>query len=115
MKGAWTHMNLTDIAFAGAAEQARILAAGTITSTALTELYLERITYLDAELGAYSVVLAETARTEAADGTRRESLGDEPAQPGVIRRVRSSPMKSACRHWSAWGDLRQEPREMVSK
>jgi hypothetical protein len=52
------------IAFAGAAEQARMLGAG--TSTALTELYLERIACLDAEFGAYSVVLAETARTEAA-------------------------------------------------
>jgi amidase len=74
-------MNLTDIAFAGAAEQARMLAAGTITSTALTELYLERIACLDTELGAYSVVLAETARTDAAaqqrldEGESRPLLG----------------------------------------
>ena len=64
-------MNSTDIAFADAAEQARMLATGTVTSTAFTELYLERIARLNAELGAYSVVLAETARTEAAAAQQR--------------------------------------------
>jgi Asp-tRNA(Asn)/Glu-tRNA(Gln) amidotransferase A subunit family amidase len=44
-----TQVNSTDLAFAGASEQARMLAAGAITSTALTELYLERIARLDAE------------------------------------------------------------------
>lgn len=34
-------MNSTDIAFAGAAEQARMLGAGTITSIALTEPYMQ--------------------------------------------------------------------------
>lgn len=72
-------MNSTDIAFAGAAEQARMLAAGAITSTALTELYLERIARLDAELGGYSVVLAETALTEAA--TAQQRLDDGESRP----------------------------------
>ena len=36
-------MDATDIAFAGAAEQARMLAAGAISAPVLLELYLERI------------------------------------------------------------------------
>jgi amidase len=76
-------MDSTDIAFAGAAEQARMLGAGTITSTALTELYLERIARLDAELGAYSVVLAETARTEAAAAQQGLDAGESRPLLGV--------------------------------
>ena len=43
-------MDATDIAFAGAAEQARMLAAGSISAPALLELYLERIARIDREL-----------------------------------------------------------------
>ena len=76
-------MNSTDIAFAGAAEQARMLAAGTITSTALTEQYLERIARLDAELGAFTVVLAESARAEAAAAQQRLDEGESRPLLGV--------------------------------
>ena len=55
-------MESPDLAFAGAAEQARLLAAGTITAPALLDLYLDRIARLDSTLGAYRVVLAESAR-----------------------------------------------------
>ena len=59
-------MDATDLAFAGAAEQARMLAAGAITAPALVELYLDRITRLDRELRSYRVVMADRAREEAA-------------------------------------------------
>ncbi|WP_445166487.1 amidase [Mycolicibacterium sp. Dal123E01] len=75
-------MDSTDIAFAGAAEQARMLVNGTITAPALLELYLERIARVDRELRAYRVVFAERARREAAAaqelldaGERRPLLG----------------------------------------
>jgi amidase len=75
-------VDFTDIAFAGAAEQARMLAAGTITAPALLELYLERITRVDRELRAYRIVMADSARREAAAaqelldaGERRPLLG----------------------------------------
>jgi len=59
-------VDATDLAFAGAAEQARMLAAGAITAPALVELYLDRITRLDRELRSYRVVMADRAREEAA-------------------------------------------------
>jgi len=52
-------MDSTDIAFAGAAEQARMLVNGTITAPALLELYLDRIARVDRELRAYRVVLLD--------------------------------------------------------
>ena len=64
-------MDPTELAFAGAAEQARLLAAGTITAPALLDLYLDRIARLDPELRAYRVVLADSARQEAAAAQAR--------------------------------------------
>ena len=59
-------MDATDLAFAGAAEQARMLAGGAITAPALLERYLERIARVDPELRSYRVVMADKARREAA-------------------------------------------------
>lgn len=58
-------VDITDLAFSGAAQQARMLADGSITAPALLELYLDRIARVDRELRAYRVVLAESARAEA--------------------------------------------------
>ncbi|CAN5136054.1 amidase [soil metagenome] len=58
-------MDNTELAFAGAAEQARLLASGAITAPALTDLYLERIDRLDPELRAYRTVFADEARARA--------------------------------------------------
>ena len=69
-------MDATDIAFAGAAEQARMLAAGAITAPVLLERYLERIFRLDRELRSYRVVLAESARREAAAAQERLDAGE---------------------------------------
>jgi len=48
-----------------------MLAAGTITAPDLLEVYLERIARLDPQLRCYRVVLADTARQEAAAAQRR--------------------------------------------
>ena len=40
-------LDATELAFAGAARQADLIAAGTVSSRELTELYLERIDRLD--------------------------------------------------------------------
>ena len=69
-------MDATDIAFAGAAEQARMLAAGAITAPVLLERYLERIFRLYRELRSYRVVLAESARREAAAAQERLDAGE---------------------------------------
>lgn len=72
-----------DIAFSGAAEQARLLAAGTITAPALLELYLDRIRRLDLRLNAYRVVLADAARAEAAAAQQRLDAGERLPLLGV--------------------------------
>jgi amidase len=72
-----------DLAFAGAAEQARMLAAATITAPALLEVYLERIARLDPQLRSYRVVLAETARQEALAAQRRLDAGERLPLLGV--------------------------------
>jgi amidase len=73
----------TDIAFAGAAEQARLLADDTITAPALLEVYLDRITRLNPVLRAYRVVLEDSARTEAAAAQRRLDAGERLPLLGV--------------------------------
>ncbi|BBY05127.1 amidase [Mycobacterium noviomagense] len=76
-------MDPRDLAFAGAAEQARMLAAGTVTAPELLEIYLDRIARLDPQLRSYRVVLAHTARQEAADAQRRLVAGERLPLLGV--------------------------------
>jgi amidase len=73
----------TDLAFAGAAEQARRLAAGAVTAPALLDLYLDRIARLDPQLRAYRVVLADSARQEAAAAQARLDKGERLRMLGV--------------------------------
>src|SRR5271166_85454 len=73
----------TDLAFAGASEQARMLAEGTVTAPSLLEVYLDRIARLDPQLRSYRVVLADTARQEALAAQRRLDTGDRLPLLGV--------------------------------
>ncbi len=66
-----------------AAEQLRALRARQITSTELTEHYLDRIDRLDAGLGCFVTVTAELARTEAARADERLARGDRGALLGL--------------------------------
>ncbi len=72
-----------DLAFAGAAEQVRMLAEGTVTAPALLEIYLERIARLDRQLRSYRVVFADTARQEAEAAQRRLDAGERLPLLGV--------------------------------
>jgi len=65
-------MDPTDLAFAGAATQARLIASGEVSARELTELYLERIARLEPRLNAWRTVDAEgaLAQAQAADGRR---------------------------------------------
>ena len=76
-------MDVTDTAFAGAAEQARMLAAGIITAPALLELYLERIGRLDREVRSFRVVMTDSARREAAAAQERLDAGERLPMLGV--------------------------------
>jgi amidase len=76
-------MDPRELAFAGAAEQARLLASGTITAPALLDVYLDRITRIDPELRSYRVVLADSARREAAAAQDRLNAGERLPLLGV--------------------------------
>ncbi len=76
-------MNPTELAFAGAAQQARMLADGAVTAPALLDVYLDRIARLDPELRSYRVVLADSARAEAAAAQARLDAGERLPLLGV--------------------------------
>jgi amidase len=76
-------MSTSDLAFAGAAELARMLTAATITAPTLLEIYLERIARLDPQLRSFRVVLAETARQEALAAQKRLDAGERLPLLGV--------------------------------
>jgi amidase len=66
-------MDATDLAYAGIARQAELIAAGEVSSRELVDLCLERIARFNPRLNAFRVVFAERARMEAdqADARRR--------------------------------------------
>ena len=76
-------MDPTELAFAGIARQAELIAAGELSSRELVELYLERIEALDPHLNAFRVVLAERALAEADQATARLRGGDARPLLGV--------------------------------
>lgn len=76
-------MDPRDLAFTGAADLARMLAAGTVTAPALLEVYLDRITRIDGPLRSYRVVLADAARREAALAQDRLDGGERLPLLGV--------------------------------
>jgi amidase len=72
-----------DVAFAGAAAQARMLAGRELTAPELLEVYLERIARLDSQLRCYRVVLSDSARYEAAMAQDRLDAGERLPLLGV--------------------------------
>lgn len=76
-------MDTSELVFAGAAEQARLLAAGEITAPDLLGHYLERIARLDPTLRAYRVVLEDGAQRVAADAQERLNAGERLPLLGV--------------------------------
>jgi amidase len=76
-------MDVTTTAFAGAANQVRMLASGEITSPQLVDMYLDRIGHFDGELNAYRVVRSVSARAEAVDAQRRIDAGERLPLLGV--------------------------------
>ena len=76
-------MDASDLAFAGAAEQARMLADGEVSAPELLEIYLERIARLDSQLRCYRVVLTDKARDEAYAAQDRLDAGERLPLLGV--------------------------------
>ncbi|MGO9155030.1 amidase [Mycobacterium sp.] len=76
-------MDADDLAFAGAAAQARMLADGEVSAPGLLEIYLERIARLDSQLRSYRVVLTDKARDEAYAAQDRLDAGERLPLLGV--------------------------------
>lgn len=109
---------ITDVAFAGAAQQARMLAAGAITSPALVEMYLERIARVDRELRSYRVVLAESARAEAQIAQARLDAGERLPLLGVPIAIKDDvdiADEFTCYGSSAFGQAATEDAEVVRR
>ncbi|MCL2769909.1 MAG: amidase [Solirubrobacterales bacterium] len=73
----------TELAYAGIAQQARLIAAGEVSSRELVELCLGRIERFDPQLGAFRVVFAERALLEAQQADARRGAGEERPLGGV--------------------------------
>lgn len=66
-----------ELAYAGIARQAELIATGEISSRELVDLYLARIERFDPRLNAFRVVLAERARLEADQADARRGAGGD--------------------------------------
>lgn len=70
-------MDATDLAYAGAAEQARMVREGEVSAREVVEATLERIERIDPQLNAYRIVFAERALAEA-EQLDSSGAGDRP-------------------------------------
>jgi amidase len=77
-------MDATDLAFAGIARQAELVAGGEVSSRELVELYLKRIERFDGQLNAFRVVFAERALLEADQADARRRAGSPPAERALL-------------------------------
>ncbi len=68
-------MDATELAYAGIARQAELIAAGEVSSRELVEVYLERIARLDGRLNAFRVLFEDRVRLEADQADARRGAG----------------------------------------
>jgi amidase len=77
-------MDATELAYAGIAKQAELIASGEISSRELVDVYLERIKRLNPKLNAFRVVFEERARMEADQADARRGAGGESSQRPLL-------------------------------
>src|SRR5919202_5128660 len=71
-------MDATELAYAGAAQQARLIADVEVSARVVVEAVLRRIERLDPQLNAFRVVLAERVLAEADKADARRCAGEQP-------------------------------------
>jgi amidase len=107
-----------ELAFAGAAQQARMLADGIVTAPELVELYLDRIARVDRELRSFRVVLADSARQEAGIAQDRLNAGERLPLLGVPIAIKDDvdlASEATTYGTSAHGPARTEDAEVVRR
>jgi amidase len=77
-------MDSTDLAYAGIAKQAEMIAVGEVSSRELVDLCLERIARFNPQLNAFRVVFAERARMEADQADARRQAGGSSAERSLL-------------------------------
>ena len=77
-------MDAVELAYAGIARQAQLIAAGEISSVELVDLYLERIARFNPRLNAFRIVFAERAHLEAGQADARRGAGGESASRPLL-------------------------------
>ena len=114
-------MDATDLAFAGIAKQAELIAAGEISSRELVDLYLERIARFDPQLNAFRIVFEERARMEADQADARRRAGSPPAQrpllgvPIAVKDEIDVAGEVTAQGTNAYGDPKQADGEVVRR
>jgi amidase len=83
-------MDATDLCFAGAAEQARLVASGEVSARELVEATLQRIERLNPSLNAFRIVFAARALIEAHQADARHGAGGHRPLLGVPVAVKDS-------------------------
>jgi amidase len=83
-------MDATDLCFAGAAEQARLVSSGEVSARELIEATLQRIERLNPTLNAFRVVFAARALIEAHQADARHGAGGHRPLLGVPVAVKDS-------------------------
>src|SRR3984957_13005604 len=77
-------MDAVELAYAGIARQAQLIAAGEISSVELVDLYLERIARFNPRLNAFRIVFAERAHLAAGQADARRGAGGESASRPLL-------------------------------
>src|SRR4051812_17824440 len=76
-------MDATELAFAGAARQAQLIATGEVSAREAVQAALDRIARLDGRVNAFRVGFAERALTEADQADARRRAGEQRPLLGV--------------------------------
>ena len=100
-------MVATDLTYAGAAEQARMIADGDVTAREVVEATLQRIERVNPALNAYRVVFGERALAEADQADARVRGGDRRPLLGVPVAVKDD--VDVAGEVTAWGTAAHGP------
>lgn len=99
------------IAYAGVLGQAELLRSGQVTSVQLVDLLLARIGRLDGRINAFRMVLADSARAEAAAADRARAARDDRPLLGVPIAIKDTVAVAGTASMIGTGSLEPEATE----